>query len=64
VATKCNVVNWDDQLSLFELAFEKYGSVDIVVCIISFSLFRPRVDDDRYQTLESPKTHVVYVLGT
>jgi hypothetical protein len=34
VATKCNVVSWDDQLSLFELAFEKYGAVDIVVCIL------------------------------
>lgn len=31
VATKCNVVSWDDQLSLFELAFEKYGAVDIVI---------------------------------
>ena len=30
-AIKCNVVNWDDQLSLFELAFEQYGAVDIVV---------------------------------
>jgi hypothetical protein len=28
------VVSWDDQLSLFELAFEKYGAVDIVVCIL------------------------------
>jgi hypothetical protein len=34
VATKCNVVSWDDQLSLFEFAFEKYGAVDIVVCIL------------------------------
>jgi hypothetical protein len=32
---KCNVASWDDQLSLFELAFEKYGAVDIVVCILS-----------------------------
>ena len=34
MATKCNVVSWNDQLSLFELAFEKYGAVDIVVCIL------------------------------
>jgi len=39
VATKCNVVSWDDQLSLFEFAFEKYGAVDIVVRI--FLLFLP-----------------------
>ena len=40
VAIKCNVVNWDDQLSLFELAFEKYGAVDIVVCVV-FILLSP-----------------------
>jgi NAD(P)-dependent dehydrogenase (short-subunit alcohol dehydrogenase family) len=28
---KCNVVNWDDQVALFELAFERYDAVDIVV---------------------------------
>jgi NAD(P)-dependent dehydrogenase (short-subunit alcohol dehydrogenase family) len=33
-AIKCNVTSWDDQLSLFEFAFEKYGAVDIVVCIL------------------------------
>ncbi|KAH9055809.1 hypothetical protein EDB83DRAFT_1088739 [Lactarius deliciosus] len=31
VSTKCNVVNWDDQVALFELAFERYGAVDIVI---------------------------------
>lgn len=41
VATKCNVVSWDDQLSLFELAIEKYGAVDIVVCIFFSLLFLP-----------------------
>jgi hypothetical protein len=41
VATKCNVVSWDDQLSLFELAFEKYGAVDIVVRIL-LSTISPR----------------------
>ncbi|KAF8487494.1 NAD(P)-binding protein [Russula ochroleuca] len=30
-AIKCNVTSWDDQLSLFEFAFEKYGAVDIVI---------------------------------
>lgn len=30
-STKCNVVNWDDQLSLFDLAFDRYGAVDIVI---------------------------------
>jgi len=28
---KCNVISWDDQLALFELAFERYGAVDIVI---------------------------------
>ncbi|KAH9958150.1 hypothetical protein BC827DRAFT_618906 [Russula dissimulans] len=27
----CNVVNWDDQVALFELAFERFGAVDIVI---------------------------------
>lgn len=31
VSVKCNVVNWDDQVALFELAFERYGAVDIVI---------------------------------
>ncbi|KAI0293183.1 hypothetical protein B0F90DRAFT_1764067 [Multifurca ochricompacta] len=30
-SVKCNVVNWDDQLALFDLAFERYGAVDIVI---------------------------------
>ncbi|KAI9445660.1 hypothetical protein BJY52DRAFT_1096974, partial [Lactarius psammicola] len=30
VSTKCNVVNWDDQVALFKLAFKHYGAVDIV----------------------------------
>ncbi|KAH9010575.1 hypothetical protein EDB85DRAFT_2161127 [Lactarius pseudohatsudake] len=30
-STKCNVVNWDDQVALFELAFKRYGAVDIVI---------------------------------
>ena len=41
VATKCNVVSWDDQLSLFELAFEKYGAVDIVVRILLSTVSSP-----------------------
>ncbi|KAI0248422.1 hypothetical protein BJV78DRAFT_1276578 [Lactifluus subvellereus] len=28
---KCNVVSWDDQVTLFEFAFERYGAVDIVI---------------------------------
>ena len=28
------MVNWDDQVALFELAFERYGAVDIVVRIL------------------------------
>jgi len=28
---RCDVTDWDDQISLFELAFAKFGSVDIVV---------------------------------
>jgi hypothetical protein len=35
-STKCNVVNWDDQVSLFELAFDRYGAVDVVVCMPSY----------------------------
>ena len=64
IATKCNVVNWDDQLSLFELAFEKYGAVDIVVCILLSTvspLFYPHADGNRYQTQESPKMNPVHV---
>ncbi|KAF8256820.1 hypothetical protein EI94DRAFT_1693694 [Lactarius quietus] len=30
-SAKCNVVNWDDQVALFELALERYGAVDIVI---------------------------------
>ena len=55
MATKCNVVSWDDQLSLFELAFEKYGAVDIVVCEFLSTVsprFRLRADDSRSQTQE------------
>jgi len=67
VATKCDVLSWDDQLSLFELAFEKYGAVDIVVCILLPTVSprcHLRADDDRFQTQESPKTHAVYVWET
>ena len=28
---RCDVINWDDQVALFELAVSRYGSVDIVV---------------------------------
>ena len=36
---KCNVTNWDDQVALFEHAFERYGAVDIVVDVpISYYL--------------------------
>jgi len=31
VSKQCDVSNWDDQVSLFELAMSTYGSVDIVV---------------------------------
>jgi len=41
VATKCNVVSWDDQLSLFELAFEKYGAVDIVIANAGITEIEP-----------------------
>jgi hypothetical protein len=41
-AIKCNVASWDDQVSLFELAFEKYGAVDVVVRIFS-TTFSPQV---------------------
>ncbi|KAH7871610.1 uncharacterized protein C8R40DRAFT_1121274 [Lentinula edodes] len=30
-ARKCNVTMWDDQVELFELAIQKYGSVDVVI---------------------------------
>ena len=53
---KCNVLSWDDQLSLFELAFERYGAVDVVVrtpsflqlpCAIPNKAFRPLLDPKR-----------------
>lgn len=28
---RCDVLNWDEQVSMFELALSQYGSVDIVV---------------------------------
>jgi NAD(P)-dependent dehydrogenase (short-subunit alcohol dehydrogenase family) len=31
ISQRCDVWNWDDQVSLFELAMSEYGSVDIVV---------------------------------
>lgn len=31
VFVKCDVLQWDDQVSMFETAISKYGSVDIVV---------------------------------
>lgn len=31
VSTRCNVVVWEDQLALFELAMLTYGAVDIVI---------------------------------
>lgn len=31
-AQRCDVTKWDEQVSLFELAKSKFGSVDIVVC--------------------------------
>ncbi|KAJ3739336.1 hypothetical protein DFH05DRAFT_1514949 [Lentinula detonsa] len=31
VAVKCDVTIWDDQVKMFELAIEKFGSVDVVV---------------------------------
>ncbi|KAF5380225.1 hypothetical protein D9757_008222 [Collybiopsis confluens] len=31
VAMKCNVAAWEDSVALFELAIEKYGSVDVVI---------------------------------
>ena len=30
---KCNVTNWEDQVALFEHAFNRYGVIDIVVGI-------------------------------
>lgn len=30
-SVKCNVTNWDDQVALFEHAFNRYGVVDIVI---------------------------------
>lgn len=33
-SVKCNVTNWEDQVALFEHAFNRYGAVDIVVGIL------------------------------
>ena len=49
VFVKCNVVNWDDQVALFELAFERYGVVDIVVRILScYHVAEPRMCSDPF----------------
>ena len=69
-AIKCNVVNWDDQLSLFELAFEQYGAVDIVVRILPSTAspikfcVRAVLMNVRSQMRESQKAQEVHVLGT
>ncbi|KAL0956837.1 hypothetical protein HGRIS_002949 [Hohenbuehelia grisea] len=31
IATKCDVTVWEDQVALFQLAFSKFGAVDIVI---------------------------------
>ncbi|EGO00337.1 hypothetical protein SERLA73DRAFT_180884 [Serpula lacrymans var. lacrymans S7.3] len=31
VSQRCDVLNWDDQVSLFELAMNTYGAVDVVI---------------------------------
>ena len=33
---KCDITNWDDQVSLFEHAMNVYGCIDIVVCLHTF----------------------------
>ncbi len=30
---KCDVTKWDEQVALFELAIERFGSIDIVVSV-------------------------------
>jgi len=50
VCMKCDVLKWDDQVSLFELAIEKYDAVDIVVsrrsCVILCSNNKPLLLQD------------------
>lgn len=41
VFVKCDVLSWDEQVSMFETAVSKYGSVDIVVGIRTSVLLFP-----------------------
>jgi len=41
IFVRCDVTVWDDQVSMFETAISKYGSVDIVVNMIHFLLHDP-----------------------
>jgi len=41
IFVRCDVTIWDDQVSMFETAISKYGSVDIVVNMIHPLLHDP-----------------------
>jgi hypothetical protein len=32
IGLRCNVTSWEDQVHLFQTAFDTFGSVDVVVC--------------------------------
>lgn len=65
VFVKCDVLSWEDQLSMFETAISKYGSVDIVVRASFHSRFcsfhAGKTDiyfSNRYLTRELRKSHI------
>lgn len=65
VFVKCDVLSWEDQLSMFETAISKYGSVDIVVRasfhsrFCSFHAGKPDIYfSNRYLTRELRKFHI------
>ncbi|KDQ55799.1 hypothetical protein JAAARDRAFT_37225 [Jaapia argillacea MUCL 33604] len=69
VFQRCNVLDWDEQLSLFELAMKEYGSVDVVVpnagvaeagTFGRFNLVDGKLSKPKLLTLEVNLTGVMY----
>ena len=39
IGLRCNVTSWEDQVNLFQAAFDTFGSVDVVVRRVFHRLF-------------------------
>lgn len=39
IGLSCNVTSWEDQVKLFQTAFDTFGSVDVVVCLMIRGLY-------------------------